>query len=373
MRVALVTESWHPSLDGVVTRLDHTVTDLVRRGHHVLVVAPTTGPAEPSFAQARTRGFVVPFIDRRRRWGLPDPRVARVVRDFAPEVVHVVNPVLMGTSAIRRLAGELPLVVSLHTDLNAYASRYHLGATRPILRRLNQAAYRRADLALATSPTGIDLLHGLGVVDAAIWPPGVDRGVFAGDSRVPDGRGTKNPDGPLEVVCVGRLAREKHYDLLRPVVAPEAGGEQPVHLTFVGDGPDRRRLRRLFTGTPTTFVGRVHGHPLAQAYRSADAVAFTSSTDTVGLVLLEAAALGRPVVAVDTRASRDTLAGYPRARLVASDATPQAWRAAIRAAVDTPVTTAAPPSWSEVTDILVAAYARVVARCAATAPVRPGG
>jgi glycosyltransferase involved in cell wall biosynthesis len=366
MRVALVTETWQPCLDGVVTRLSHTVDELVARGHQVLVVAPTTSGPLAGVVQARTRGFVVPFIDLRRRWGLPDGRVPEIVRSFAPDVVHVVSPVLMGTWAVRQLVAEVPLVVSLHTDLDAYASRYHLGFTRPLLRRLNRAAYRPADLALATSPTGVDLLAGLGVANASIWPPAVDRKVFTGDDPAPAGRSARDLERVLDVVCVGRLAREKHYDVLRPVVGPGDPGDPgapEVRLTFVGEGPDRRRLRRVFAGTQTTFLGRVHGDPLAQAYRAADVVAFTSTTDTVGLVLLEAAALGRPVVAVDTRASRDTLAGYPRARLVAPDASAQEWRTALSsAACTTPTTAGTSPGWGEATDVLLRSYDELLAR-----------
>ena len=131
MRIALVTETWRPSLDGVVSRLGATVTELVRRGHAVLVVAPTSGSPLPGVVEQRTRAVVVPMIDARRRWGLPDGRVPGLVRAFAPDVVHVVNPVLMGTWAVRQLADRHPLVVSLHTDLDAYASRYHLGRPGP--------------------------------------------------------------------------------------------------------------------------------------------------------------------------------------------------------------------------------------------------
>jgi glycosyltransferase involved in cell wall biosynthesis len=368
MRIAFVTETWRPSVDGVVTRLDHTVNELVRRGHDVLVVAPTVGPETPGVVQERTRGFVVPLIDRRRRWGLPDPRVVRFVRDFDPDVVHVVSPALMGTWAVRQLADAFPLLASLHTDLAAYAGRYHLGATRPLLRQLNRAAYRTVDLALATSPTGLELLTDLGVTNASIWSPGVDREVFFEDGADPVRRSVGDGGRALQVVCVGRLAREKGYDVLRPVLEPGSSDEPQVQLTFVGDGPDRHRLSRVFRGTPTTFVGALKGPPLASAYRSADVVAFTSTTETVGLVLLEAAALGLAVVAVDTRASRDTLADYPRARLVPQGASTTRWRAAFVDAAATPhhlgtaAGAAAVATWATSTDELLDAYARVSSR-----------
>jgi glycosyltransferase involved in cell wall biosynthesis len=368
MRIALVTETWRPSLDGVVTRLGCTVAELVRRGHAVLVVAPTSGPPLPGVVQERTRSAVFPLIDARRRWGLPDGRVPGLVQAFAPDVVHVVNPVLMGTWAVRRLAGHHPLVASLHTDLLAYAARYRLGAARPLIRKLNEAAYRQADLALATSPTGLGLLRELGVAEATIWPPGVDPEVFSTGAVVPVERAVDQPGRALDVVCVGRLAPEKGYDVLRPLVGPGPSAVPEIRLTFVGDGPDAGRLRRRFAGTPTTFLGRLHGRPLAQAYRAADVVAFTSATDTVGLVLLEAVALGRPVVAVDTLATRDTLGNYPRARLVPPDATAGQWRAALWSAATSDPTpeevprAGGPLSWAATTDVLLEAYTRVLTR-----------
>jgi hypothetical protein len=92
--------------------------------------------------------------------------------------VHVVNPVLMGTFAVRSLVDHYPVVASLHTDVAAYTGQYHLKVLRPVLRELTRAAYHQADVALATSPTGMELLADLGIDGASIWPPGIDTATF---------------------------------------------------------------------------------------------------------------------------------------------------------------------------------------------------
>ena len=91
---------------------------------------------------------------------------------------------------------------------------------------------------------------------------------------------------------IGRLSAEKQIERIRPVL----DAMPQVRLALVGDGPHRQQLERIFQGTPTTFVGYLAGEELASAYASGDAFLFPSSTETLGLVLLEAMAAGCPVV-----------------------------------------------------------------------------
>src|SRR5690349_10699737 len=100
-------------------------------------------------------GLALPLIDVRRRAAVPTRQpLQAAVATFAPDVVHVVNPVAMGAGAVRLLAPRYPLVASFHTDLEAYLTRYGLNPLGPVLRSLMRNAYRHADLVLATSPTG---------------------------------------------------------------------------------------------------------------------------------------------------------------------------------------------------------------------------
>ena len=173
MRVALITETWLPSVDGVVTRLRHTVDELTHQGHDVLVIAPTVGTGTTGSGtrarQLELPGLALPFVDRRRRVGLPWSRpVVRAVDRFRPDVVHVVNPVLMGWVALRALARRYPTVASFHTDIEAYAGRYRLGWSRPVIRAMMRDTYGRADRTLATSPTGQQRLAAVGIAASTL-------------------------------------------------------------------------------------------------------------------------------------------------------------------------------------------------------------
>ena len=380
MRIALISETWLPSVDGVVTRLRHTVSNLIDSGHLVLMIAATRGPPVPGLVQQQIRSIVMPIIDPVRRWALPDRRtIARTLDAFCPDVVHVVNPILMGASALHEVTGRYPVVASFHTDVSAYAARYYLGWTQPILHTITRKAYWRADRRLATSPTGLARLAELGVDDASIWPPGVDDRMFVrGPVR------NREPDRP-SVVHVGRLAREKNCDALVGLMTMAGASPSPVQLTFVGDGPDRQRLERAFAGTSTCFAGLLRDDALAAAYAAADVLVFPSVTETVGLVLIEAMAADLPIVAVDTSAVRNTTDGYGRSVLVPVDAAPQIWLDGILVALATePRKTslaasksdALSRSWKQATDILLGHYISTIgaghARLSGSSKVRFG-
>lgn len=315
MRVAFVTETWQPSTDGVVTRLSATVRELRRQGHQVLVIAPSGSGPEHTGTTVRTVPTVgFRFVYGGRRWGLPLPRVAHYVREFRPDVVHVVNPMLLGIAGVwaaRRYG--IPLVASHHTDVPRYAKFYRLGWLQPLITWLVGMLHRQATVNLVTSTQRCAELRSTGAPEVRLWRRGVQLDLFHPAHRT---RPT-TPGAPTRInaLYVGRLAKEKDIQRLAPLVQP--GGR--IDLSLVGDGPDRERLARLFATAPVTFTGTLTGAALARAYADADVFVFPSTTETLGLVLLEALASGVPVVAFDTPASREIVGSCAASRLVPQD------------------------------------------------------
>ncbi|MGH9063608.1 MAG: glycosyltransferase family 4 protein [Acidimicrobiales bacterium] len=312
MRIAIVTEVWRPSINGVVTRLAATVRELRRLDHDVLIVAPRGG--EEDFEGARVRDvptFSVPFIYGGKPWGWPSLRVDRYLAEFRPDVVHVVNPIFLGAAGVAAAWRQrLPLVASYHTDVPRYASYYHLGwASRQIWWTV-RTLHNRAQVNLATSATSLDVLRAHGIRAPRLWGRGVDAELFH-PRRRPGFRAQITRD-PASVVAlyVGRLGPEKGLHRLLPL-ARSAG----VHLVLVGEGPEEGRLRALLGGPAVTFTGPLSGDDLAAAYAAADVFVFPSTTETLGLVILEAMAAGVPVVAAETPASRELLSTCPATRL----------------------------------------------------------
>lgn len=296
MKIALFTETFLPKVDGIVTRLTKTVEHLVRAGDEVLLFCPEGAPS--LYMGARVIGVpALPLpLYPELKLALPRPAVAEALEAFQPDVVHVVNPAVLGLGGIwMARTRQIPLVASYHTHLPKYLEHYGMGVLEPLLWELLKAAHNQAVLNLCTSSVMVEELAQRGIQHTALWQRGVDTEMFRPKLRSDAMRRRlmgRHPDSDSLLLYVGRLSAEKQIERIRPVLdaLPQA------RLALVGDGPHRAQLEKVFEGTATTFVGYLGGEELAGAYASADAFLFPSSTETLGLVLLEAMAAGCPVV-----------------------------------------------------------------------------
>jgi len=297
LKIAFFTETFLPKVDGIVTRLTRTVEQLGAAGDQVMVFCPEGAPSH--FAGAEIVGVpALPLpLYPELKLALPRPAVSDALDQFQPDLVHVVNPAVLGLGGIwLAKTRELPLVASYHTHLPKYLEHYGMGMLEPLLWELLKAAHNQAQLNLCTSTAMVEELRERGIQHTALWQRGVDTELFRPDRARPELRqrllgGQSDSDALL--LYVGRLSAEKQIERIRPVLdaMPQA------RLALVGDGPHRQQLEKIFAGSATTFVGYLGGEELAGAYASADAFLFPSSTETLGLVLLEAMAAGCPVVA----------------------------------------------------------------------------
>lgn len=287
VRVAIVAECFLPAVNGVTGSVCRVVDHLERLGHEVLVIAPGDGPDRYQHTPvARVRGVSLPLY-RSLEVGLVDERtVAQLLADFAPDVVHLAAPVVLGAVA-GRAARELgiPVVAIYQTDLAGFARRYHARAAVPFLWSRLRAAHEAADLTLAPSTAAAWQLAGNGIERVALWPRGVDADRFH-----PRRRGRLPVSGRGVVAgYVGRLATEKRVHLLRHAV--QAPG---VQVVAVGDGPRARALRRQLP--EVRFLGFQSGDELAATVASLDVFVHTGRDETFCQAVQEALAAGVPVV-----------------------------------------------------------------------------
>ncbi|BAZ52316.1 group 1 glycosyl transferase [Nostoc sp. NIES-4103] len=296
MRIALFTETFLPKVDGIVTRLRHTVDHLQRNGNQVLVIAPDGGITEHKGAKVYgVSGFPLPLYPE-LKMALPRPSIGYALEEFQPDIIHVVNPAVLGLSGIfYSKILNIPLVASYHTHLPQYLQHYGLGMLEGLLWELLKAGHNQAVLNLCTSTAMMEELTAHGIERVQVWQRGVDTELFHPDLASMDMRSRlsqNHPEKPL-LLYVGRLSAEKEIERIKPILEaiPQA------RLALVGDGPHRQALEKHFAGTNTNFVGYLMGQELGSAFASADAFIFPSRTETLGLVLLEAMAAGCPVVA----------------------------------------------------------------------------
>ncbi len=304
MKVLIVTETFEPSIDGVVTRLTRLVDYLCDQGHEVRVVAPALGvhvyPARcgtlvPVYG---ARAVTVPFYRSRPfslPWGQNHSLVRRVVREFKPDVIHAAQPILLAQTGVWA-AGEfgIPLVASYHTNLPAYLSRYPAWAwSAPLIAWATKRMHDRAHATVVTSETMRRELTAQGIERLRVVRKGADTEQFHPSKRSTEMKRRLGGGAATTLLFVGRLAAEKDLESLVPLMKTRSD----VALALVGDGPHRAHLESVFAGTNTRFLGVMRGEELAEAFASADAFVFPSVTETLGLVIVEAMASGLPVIA----------------------------------------------------------------------------
>lgn len=308
MRIAIFTETFVPALDGVVTRLRSTIDELLKVGDEMLVIAPSYGEGPAYYHDVpihRVAG--IPFPPYPQIMLAPsNPRVGRALKKFGPDLIHAVNPFVLGSGApfyAHRMG--LPLVASYHTNVTTYARYYGMGLGEKAGRWWTRTLHNRAQVNLCTSETTRKYLSENGVERLHVWPQGVDTARFHPGKRSPEWRSKLSgghPDAPV-LLYVGRLGREKNIGSLKGVLR----AMPDVRLALVGDGPARGELEQEFAGMPAVFSGTRRGAELTAAYASADALVFPSTTETLGLAMLEALSSGLPVIAARAGAAHEVV------------------------------------------------------------------
>ncbi|WP_209424689.1 glycosyltransferase family 1 protein [Pararhodobacter sp. SW119] len=297
-RLLIVSDAWHPQVNGVVRTYENIARVLAAEGCAVRVIGPDA-----------FRRVALPFYPEIPLAIAPYRRLARMIEDFAPEAIHIAVEGPLGWAARRWcLATGTPFSTAFHTNFPAYAA---LRVPRPVRAAVTAqtiAALRRfhapAQLIHVAAPSVAEMLRDWGFRNRLVrLSRGVDLSLFhPGPDRPPAAR-------PV-LLYVGRVAPEKNIEefLELPVAARKV---------VVGDGPLRATLARRHPAVD--FRGTLTGPALAEAYRAADVFVFPSRTETFGIVLIEALASGLPVAAHDAPGPRDILGGQPGLGVIDAD------------------------------------------------------
>jgi phosphatidylinositol alpha 1,6-mannosyltransferase len=306
LRVALFSGNYNYLREGANQALNRLVGHLERSGHEVRVYSPVTDtPAfEPQGTLVPVHSITLPVrTEFRLALGIA-PAIRRDVERFAPDLIHVATPDILGTRA-ETLAKRLgvPIVASLHTRFEAYPAYYGLGWLRPLAEAHLRRFYRRADCVLAPTPALVEEMKRLRGDDRAmLWSRGVDRDLFSPSRRDQQWRAAQGwAEDDIVVLFFGRLVLEKGVDAYVAAVQALLRAGRKVRPLIVGAGPAEDRLRVL---EGATFTGHLQDEELARAIASADIMIHPSTTETFGNVILEAMASGLAVVSADAPNSR---------------------------------------------------------------------
>jgi len=303
MRVAIITENFLPKLDGVTRTLARLLEHLQMKGHQVLLLGPEAGMEHYAGAEVIGTGGIPLFFYPELKFNFFRPLFFRRLSEFHPDIVHIVDPVVLGPPglATARLM-DIPIVSSYHTNLAAYCTHFGFPFfTRPMW-LYNRFIHNQCALTFCPSPSTATLLRTQGFEHLRIWSRGVDTTLFHPKRRslalrtqwLSTRTDLDKASQPVLLLYVGRISWEKNLSLL--IQAYQGMDHEHCHLVLVGDGPALTEVQSQLQGVPATFTGYLTGEDLSTAYASADLFAFPSYTETFGQVVLEAMASGLPVI-----------------------------------------------------------------------------
>ena len=310
LRIAVVTETWPPEINGVAITLSRLVRGLCQRNHEIQLIRPRQGKHEQASTGGEVnelllRGLPIPHYPQ-LKMGLPSK--SALVRAWTlkrPDLVHIATEGPLGWSALqaaRRL--RLPVTSDFRTNFHSYSKHYGMAwLSKPIMAYLRKFHNHTACTMVPTQLLKTEL-NKQGFANLRVVARGVDTAVFSPVHRSSALRAQWQADNDtLVLLSAGRLAAEKNLELVINTYQALQQTGAKVRLVVAGDGPYQNEFKRRCPDA--VFLGMCKHETLASVYASADVFLFPSLTETFGNVTLEALASGTPVLAFDCAAASD--------------------------------------------------------------------
>lgn len=383
LRIALFSGNYNYVRDGANQALNRLVAYLLKHGASVRIYSPTVDePALPP------NGDVVSIpaipIPGRSEYRFPlmiPPWVKRDVKKFAPNILHIASPDILGHRAVT-LAHKMdqPVVASVHTRFETYPRYYGLAFTEPLVEAGLRRLYRRCDAIFAPSDSMAQLLREQRMnYNVGIWTRGIDREIFRPEARDPEWRRSLGIEDDMPVIgFIGRLVMEKGLDVFSETIERLERKGVRHKVLVVGEGPARDWFEKAMPNG--IFVGFQGGKDLGRAVASMDMLFNPSVTETFGNVTLEAMASRLPVVAAIATGSQSLVTDGVTGRLVRAGSIEGFADALARYCQDPEKRHAAGIAgsevsshygWDEVNQALVDAYLRVIRQHSGSGRPRP--
>jgi len=312
LRVAMVTETYPPEVNGVARTVGLMAEGLRQRGHSIQVVRPRQNAkdrdaGEPGFEHLLVAGIPIPRYSQLRMGAPAKAKLLLAWQQQRPDLVHIATEGPLGWSALGAArALEIPVATDFHTNFHAYSRHYGFSwLARPVMAFLRSFHNRAGCTLVPTGELAEELgkagYRGLDVVGRGVNPEVFHPARRSAELRASWGASEETP----VALCVSRFAPEKNFPLVMRAYEAMKRVDPRTRLVLVGDGPLADELRRSKVGC--VIAGRKVNGELSRHYASADVFLFGSTTETFGNVTLEAMASGLGIVAYDYAAARQHL------------------------------------------------------------------
>jgi glycosyltransferase involved in cell wall biosynthesis len=312
LRIAVVTETWPPEVNGVALTLSKLVNQLSQRQHTIQLIRPRqdkhdTGSEHAGWSEILLRGLPIPRYPQ-LKLGFPSKKsLIKAWSIRRPDLVHIATEGPLGWSALQAARVlRLPVTSDFRTNFHSYSKHYGVGwLSKPIVAYLKKFHNRTLCTMVPTQALKAQL-QAVGFDNLRVVARGVDTHLFHPGQRSQALREQWQADAQTVVLLsVGRLAAEKNLDLIVNTYQALQRAGRPVKVVFAGDGPYKAKLQA--DCPEAIFTGMCTHAELAVIYATADLFLFPSLTETFGNVTLEALASGTPVLAFDCAAATEVI------------------------------------------------------------------
>ncbi len=327
MNILMMTNTYLPIVGGLELSIASFTAEYRKRGHRVKIVAPEFKNSPPKEADVIRVPALKNFNGSKYSIKLPIPVFfIKALGRFKPDIIHTHHPFLMGDTALRlAYAHNVPLIFTHHSlyEENIHCTPWASGAIKKFIIQLSTGYANLCDEIIAPSESVSEMIKTRGVTSSVtVIPTGLHLNQFNGTSKNFK-KETQIPDTAFVVGYVGRLAEEKNLPFLMRSVAPFLRKEKRSLFLVVGSGPLEEGIlphfKEMKLDGQVRVAGEMKGKKLIEAYQAIDVFAFSSQSETQGMVLNEAMAAGTPVVAVDASGVRDIVIDKVNGRLVPNE------------------------------------------------------
>lgn len=310
MHILMITDVYFPRVNGVSTSIQTFRDTLHKQGHKVTLIAPGYGEQKDEKDIIRIKSKTVPFDREDRLMGYSDVLdTFAQLKDSDVDVIHIQTPFVAHYAGVKLAKMlDVPVVLSYHTFFEEYLYHYVPFAPKSLMkylaRRLTRSQCNEANIIISPSHAMADVLQKYGVTQPInVLPTGLDLCKFEGGNRIAFRQSLELDSDQPTLLFIGRVAHEKNIEFLLHVVKALADKHPDLVLIIAGEGPAERHLKQLVNkyelDEHVVFIGYLNRDTeLLDCYRAGDIFVFASQTETQGLVLIEAMAMGLPVVAI---------------------------------------------------------------------------
>lgn len=309
MKIALFTDAYLPQINGVSETILKFINYMERHNIEYRIFAPRydrKNLSDKNIIRLRSVKFV---FYKQCRFAIPRYSIiSKELKKFKPDIIHAMTSFGIGIYGfLYARRNKIPLVSSYETNIPQYLDYYHLKFLESFSWDFYIWFHKNCDKNYVPSKATLELLIEKNIGNVELWDRGVEVDRFSPEHRDEEFRKARNLSDKTVFLYVGRVSPEKDLDVFMKVaIKLNEKYKDKTHFILVGDGPSLKDLKKNAPSN-VTFTGFLRGQELLKTYASSDIFLFTSPTETLGFVLLEAMASGLPAVACSEGGIRDNL------------------------------------------------------------------